>query len=806
MENITKPQLDHILKDISQELPIIRPISEFIHLNLLLNYQHLPFFEALKLVSDRFQAWPLPNFDFFKEKILNNEISLSEINEKVKIHDPELVHETERIIFENKTKIQNDLRQGRLHQFWNKAIGANVVQMADGLLIKWAGMYLDQGIGLWEMPDANEKTFYECIKDLLSESLIKPAPFTSGNIKDLFKPSSEESIIEHLHFLCPEWELKQEYLRESVYTLRGWCGLISTLEAQPNLIPFKRKIALKDFIALKLILEKAWINELSNNETLIPDFDTLPKSSSLLTPSEFVILRACQESLEEKTFREVLKKIETSQSSQISEPLYQAVFCMDDRECSLRRHLEGLESKLETFGTAGHFGIECLYQNSQDAFPKKHCPAPMKARFLIKEKSLVQTENNSFDHDLFQPTHLMMDGIISTITGGLKSIPKLVENLFFPMTFVEKGPVVFPATTSKLEIHNPNEKTEGELLLGYTKEQMGDLVFQQLQLIGFNKNFAPLIFIFGHGSNSTNNPYFTTYGCGACSGRPGSANARIFCEMANDPEVRTIIQNKYDLHLPDKTRFIASFHDTTRDIVEIYGTDLLDKEILEKVNQFSKNLKIALFKNARERSKMFKLCTYNPVSFGAHKEVLRRSYSLFETRPEMGHTNVAFSIVGRRAFTKSVNLNRRAFLQSYDPTIDPEGMLLATSLGAVIPVTSGIGLDYFFSRVDNSRFGAGSKLPQNIVGNLGVSHGTESDLLVGLPYQMIDQHTPQRLLILVEQRPDIALKAIKSNPLVYQIVSNQWVHYYAWDGETKKYYAFDNGEMKQKDLGGSQSL
>jgi uncharacterized protein YbcC (UPF0753/DUF2309 family) len=265
--------------------------------------------------------------------------------------------------------------------------------------------------------------------------------------------------------------------------------------------------------------------------------------------------------------------------------------------------------------------------------------------------------------------------------------------------------------------------------------------------------------------------------------------------MANKPEVRQLIHEKFQFLIPDKTEFIACYHDTTRDTVDIYHTDLMKEDIKKEVMKFAKTIKVALFKNARERSQAFKLVQFEPISLKAHKEVLRRSYSLFETRPELGHTNVTFAIVGRRNFSRAVNLQRRAFLQSYDRSIDPTGELLAESLGAVIPVTSGISLDYFFSRVDNSRFGAGSKLPQNIVGNIGVSHGTESDLLVGLPFQMIDQHTPLRLLVLVEQSPELALSAIQKNQLVFQIVSNYWVHYYCWDEETHKYYRFKAGKM-----------
>ena len=77
MENLTEDDLkitgrlemDRFLEEIAQELPIIRPISEFIHLNLLLPYQNLPFWEAVKTVSKKFEAMPFGELDLYREKI-----------------------------------------------------------------------------------------------------------------------------------------------------------------------------------------------------------------------------------------------------------------------------------------------------------------------------------------------------------------------------------------------------------------------------------------------------------------------------------------------------------------------------------------------------------------------------------------------------------------------------------------------------------------------------------------------------------------------------------------------------------------
>ena len=86
---------------------------------------------------------------------------------------------------------------------------------------------------------------------------------------------------------------------------------------------------------------------------------------------------------------------------------------------------------------------------------------------------------------------------------------------------------------------------------------------------------------------------------------------------------------------------------------------------------------------------------------------------------------------------------------------------MAKILSAVIPVCGGINLEYLFSRIDNSVYGAGTKLPHNVIGLLGVANGVEGDLRTGLPSQMIEVHEPSRLLIVVEQTREILDKTTR---------------------------------------------
>ena len=100
----------------------------------------------------------------------------------------------------------------------------------------------------------------------------------------------------------------------------------------------------------------------------------------------------------------------------------------------------------------------------------------------------------------------------------------------------------------------------------------------------------------------------------------------------------------------------------------------------------------------------------------ALRHVEERSEHLAEPRPEYGHCTNAVCIVGRRSLTRGLFLDRRAFLVSYDADQDPGDQSLAALLAAVVPVCAGISLEYYFSFVDNDRYGCGTKLPHNVTG------------------------------------------------------------------------------------------
>jgi uncharacterized protein YbcC (UPF0753/DUF2309 family) len=97
--------------------------------------------------------------------------------------------------------------------------------------------------------------------------------------------------------------------------------------------------------------------------------------------------------------------------------------------------------------------------------------------------------------------------------------------------------------------------------------------------------------------------------------------------------------------------------------------------------------------------------------------------------------------------------------------------------------------------MDNSKLGAGTKLPHNVMGLIGVSNSSDGDLRAGLPLQMVEVHDPIRLLMIVEHTPEVVRKVISASPALYEWFINEWIHLTVFHPEEKKLYLFKKGEF-----------
>jgi uncharacterized protein YbcC (UPF0753/DUF2309 family) len=475
---------------------------------------------------------------------------------------------------------------------------------------------------------------------------------------------------------------------------------------------------------------------------------------------------------------------------------FQAIFCIDEREDSIRRHIEAVTNECETFGAPGFFGVEFYFQQEGSKFYDKLCPAPVTPKYLIKE--LDAKEPRKGEPLYTKLTHGFFTGFVLSITYGFWALGKKMQMMFSP----KMSPAISNAyghmdRQSVLTIENKSpDDIENGLQIGYTIDEMVTRAENFLRGIGLIKNFAPIVYIVAHGSSSANNPHHGAHDCGACSGRPGATNARVQAYILNHKTVREILAAK-GIIIPATTQFVGSMHDTAADVIGYYDEQNLNEKNIQQHLLNKQSFETALNLNAKERSRRFASINTKQRLEQVRKAIHDRSVSLFEPRPELGHGTNTLAIIGRRQTTKGLFLDRRAFLNSYDFSTDPDGSILTAVMRPIGLVCGGINLEYYFSRVDNIKMGAGTKLPHNVMGLFGVANSSDGDLRPGLPWQMIEVHDPVRLLVIVEHKPDIVLKAIQSSPEVFEWYKNEWVHIVALHPEEKQFYYFSNGAFEK---------
>ena len=686
-----------------------------------------------------------------------------------------------------------------LRSRWRSRHGLKLNHRIHPKLFRLLGQYFDQGIAMWEAPHP-EVPLFEFVRRLVDDSWLPLRPWSNMTVRGLLQ-QSPQGVIETIlgAFLGPNSEPYYErYLLEMCLAHLGWSAMVSELEHHPEHLLEQRQVGLQDLCALELIAEYAYVvMDLGMKfEPLIsknsPAPGPLPTSAdySLTVSDSEQVAYLWQQAFERSYRHELMGRLSEHRASRPLNapanyrPKIQAFFCIDDREGGLRRHLEAQDPDIETFGFAGFFGVDCMFQGVDEVFFSKQCPGSVHPKHRIREFRVDSRRDlKSLNHlEIDDHSDALVRGFVISQTLGLWSAAKLALSIFRPSL----NPLVESSLhkvddDAALALHRTTDRQEGGFFSGYSDEEMADRVERVLRSSGLTaETMAPLVLFAGHGSSSVNNPYFAAYDCGACGGRGGGPNARAVAMMANRPEVRELLRSR-GVEIPPTTWFVGSLHDTTRDEMRYFDADEIPTAHRALFAELRSYMETAVGLNAKERCGRFANMPTKLDPRDAILAVRRRSVSIFEPRPELNHATNASCIVGRRWLSKGLSLQRRCFLNSYDPEIDPDGRILTALLDSLIPVCAGINLEYYFSRLDPDKYGAGSKLPHNIQGLIGVINGTEGDLLTGLPTQMTEVHDPLRLLFIVEQTPELVLRVLRCDPEVAQWVDNGWVLLVCWD-------------------------
>jgi uncharacterized protein YbcC (UPF0753/DUF2309 family) len=709
-------------------------------------------------------------------------------------------------------------------------------------LIRFLAGYLDQGLGQWPMPE-RDRGIHGCFLELYATSLAaqcgtwaRTLPSVVGGDRAAGRDALD-SIAHSFAELGVDAHEYENYVAAELLALRGWAGIVRQIEERPDRVPARDlTVTLRGYLAVRLLFERAALAEAArqlaydgplhqlrawlehqvpvakpatNIERAWPLFHVAQLcglDASIVqqwTPRQVAAIESELRQFDAVHRRRVLHqaferairhRLYDGLAQHTPQPArapaaFQAIFCLDEREESFRRHLEEVEPACETFSTAGFFNVAMYHEGVTDAHPRPLCPVAIRPDHYVAE---VEAEGDRLVERtrrfhrravgfLGYNVHLgsrrpVSGALLMTVFGWLALVPLVLRVVFPWLSSRWRRIHQTTITTSRTRLRLDRESATPPIgtQSGFTVPEMAAIVARVLEDIGVEGRLSPLVLVLGHGSISLNNPHESAHDCGACGGGRGGPNARAFAQMANDPRVRQLLAAR-GLSIDAGTWFVGAQRNTCNNEVTFFDEDLIPASSRALFERAAGVIEVTRRREAHERCRRFHGVPrwYPPAAALAH--VQGRAEDLAQPRPEYGHATNAFCVIGRRARTRGLFLDRRAFLVSYDPTGDEDGAILTRIINAVVPVVAGISLEYYFSYVDPTGYGCGTKLPHNVTSLLGVMDGAQSDLRTGLPWQMVEIHEPTRLAIVVEGTRERLSSVLEGNPNIARLVRNRWL-------------------------------
>jgi uncharacterized protein YbcC (UPF0753/DUF2309 family) len=140
-------------------------------------------------------------------------------------------------------------------------------------------------------------------------------------------------------------------------------------------------------------------------------------------------------------------------------------------------------------------------------------------------------------------------------------------------------------------------------------------------------------------------------------------------------------------------------------------------------------------------------------------------------------------------------------LHSYDWEMDDQGNSLEAIMQGPMVVTQWINNHYYFSTVDNDRFGGGSKITHNVTGRFGVVQGNGGDLKTGLPLQSVNIsdkeifHLPLRLSVIIQAPLKRVEEILVRNNNLKSLIENEWIYLMVMDPlSSNRIYCYQNND------------
>jgi len=472
-----------------------------------------------------------------------------------------------------------------------------------------------------------------------------------------------------------------------------------------------------------------------------------------------------------------------------SRPHVQLVMCIDPRSEGMRRHVESLPD-METFGFAGFFGVPVRFARYKARGAINSLPALLTARNHLTEhptdsaRAEEQVARGRARDALRHATHRADSGTatpfaLAEVSGWLYGAISVLRTL---------APTLQARIHRSLTPSTDSIESSVTILDAFTLMERVAMAETAVRMMGIDQ-FAPLVVLAGHRSESTNNLYQSALDCGACGGNPGAANARASAAIFNDPEVRVLLRSR-GIDIPADSFFIAAEHNTVTDAITLLDRHLIPTNHVDGAQTFERIQRTAAELLVSERAK-----DLPGASPRAPAGVRGRAHDWAEVYPELGLAGNAAMIIGPRQLTRGVNLARRVFLHSYRTELDPDGTALETIMTAPLVVAQWINHQYYFSALNPASLGAGTKTIHNAIGTIGVLSGHTGDLRRGLPWQSVglgDQlfHEPMRLSVIIQAPLDRIGHIVSRNQVLRNLLDNDWISLTARDDPAAPWHRY----------------
>lgn len=703
--------------------------------------------------------------------------------------------------------------------------GHDVLDDVRPQLLRIISSALDQGIASWHLPDTGQAGLYQAWRTIVpadANLFLHQLPDWQETIAELPEQVLDCISLQLIKLGIPpsRWE---SYLRRLLFELPGCSRVVTAQEPHPQ----RTTVALADYLAIRLVLDRLWLNQTCHDlwqveakfsaltayfQKNLSEFfvrkylyqGQLPEHLAAL--AEALIIRAGSErqcrgdwqqladllygwwfeenrlradrhpvtdnhrllfhcclhlgfdaqsvrQLEQNDLSAILQlanafdaqergkiwlfalehryrqrlfdtlqtKQRTKENRPPNRPTAQFVFCLDNREEGLRRYLESLDATIETYGTRGFYCRQTTA--AHDATPQQEPPKWPSLSWLFGQPLVRQRLPVSFLAIILLAPFVLLALLGKTLWP--KATNRWLEKWHTPKTGL-------------------NSKPTADLSL--TDAACSELGAEFLLDMGLTSGFSDWVVLVGHSRSGQSGSHPV---CLACNGRNLGLQAEALAAILNRPAIRQTLAGR-GIDIPPQTRFIAAEHDGNGVLHWHLPPQQVEPPPLQQLrNQLHQALNLACQQQHQSRT------GYNlPVS----------------------HANHAALVIARRQLTRSLALDGRAFLLSYDPSQDINGKRLENILTASLAGLVNLNLAYYLASVDNRHFGSGNETSHNPVGLFTAFSGTDSDFCDGLSLQQVAGHEAMRLTIVVETPVNVLETVLDQNDSLLSWFTGHWAY------------------------------